>query len=136
MLTMARLHGFEFSERGSTLRGVARAVPSDKIPHQIGTFQHNAALCRLRRRLSEIAKECGLLEYFEDTLFIANGFARELNDRTWLNVPIWTDVVTHSGRHRAERFTLVIPISIHDRDRQTGTHLHHEAPHLHDLFRR
>ena len=71
-----------------------------------------------------------------DALAIVNGFPRELNDRARLDVAVRADVMAHAGRHRAERFALVVPVRIDDRDRQTGPHLHDESPHCQHLLGR
>jgi hypothetical protein len=77
-----------FSSEARTLgpvRRVARAVPLDERPHEVGALQDDASARGLCGRLAEIPDERRFLQDHRERPRIVDRLLRELDDRTRLD---------------------------------------------------
>src|SRR5439155_13091139 len=114
---------------------VACPVLAHQFLHQIRSLQHDAATCRPRRKLTEIAQVSRLPHRLEDAPRIANVFDGELDNGARLDVAARADVMADSGGHWTKRLAVVAVVGVDDGDGHLRPRLDHELADADELVR-
>src|SRR5256885_4578416 len=84
-------------------------------------------------QVAEVTEERGVAHGLVNAPIVAQVVHGKLDDRARLDIAARADVMTDPGRHRAERLSFVIVVSVNDCNGHPRAHLDHEFADAHEL---